>query len=89
MNKDSVLKTPISKPLAMENQPPPYHAFEHLGEFFVYDTYNCAFFHIDEPTKIFLDLCLEINWNFLFRKDVIWLVSIAIVQRLGIFQKKV
>ena len=61
MNKDSVLKTPISKPLAMENQPPPYHAFEHLGEFFVYDTYNCAFFHIDEPTKIFLDLCLEMS----------------------------
>lgn len=39
--------------------PPPYKTFSHKGECFVYDTSNCVFFHIDEPTREFLDLCLE------------------------------
>lgn len=39
--------------------PPPYKTFSHKGECFVYDTSNCVFFHIDEPTRGFLDLCLE------------------------------
>lgn len=38
--------------------PPPYHLFECQGLFFVYDTSNCRFFRIDEPTKQFLELCL-------------------------------
>lgn len=36
---------------------PPYHIFECLGERFIYDTSSCRFFHIDEPTYHFLDLC--------------------------------
>lgn len=37
----------------------PYAVYEHLGEYFLYDTTNCVFFNIDAPTKGFLELCLE------------------------------
>lgn len=40
-----------------DNRPPPYHAFECLGERFVYDTSTCRFYSIDELTHLFLDLC--------------------------------
>lgn len=56
------------------NHPPPYHAFECLGERFVYDTSSCRFFRIDEPTHRFLDLCrtcsIEEARNILLGQDV-------------------
>ena len=41
------------------SKPPPYHVFEHMGTCFIYDTSNCRFLQIDEPTKAFLELCLK------------------------------
>ncbi|MBI5821379.1 MAG: radical SAM protein [Verrucomicrobia bacterium] len=38
-------------------KPPPYHAFECLGERLVYDTSSCRFYRINEPTHRYLDLC--------------------------------
>lgn len=56
--------------LKMNNTPPPYKAFSHEGEYFVYDTSNCVFFHIDEPTYDFLNLCLEYQFECAKKKFV-------------------
>lgn len=43
----------------LENRPPPYHIYECLGEFFVYDTSTKALYNIDKITYYFLKKCLE------------------------------
>lgn len=43
----------------LTGQPPPFHVFEEAGVYFLYDTTSCRFFRIDEPTGVFLGLCLD------------------------------
>ena len=43
------------------NTPPPFHLFQVLDEYFVYDTTTGRFLHIDEPTSRFLERCLSMS----------------------------
>jgi sulfatase maturation enzyme AslB (radical SAM superfamily) len=40
-----------------KTDPPPYHTFECLGDYFVFDTSTCRFYQIDKPKFRFLELC--------------------------------
>lgn len=49
----------VTNAKSQQQCPSPYHTFECLGEMFVYDTSSCRFFHIDELTYQFLNLCRQ------------------------------
>lgn len=42
---------------------PPYHLYKYANEHFIYDTFNCVFFHIDKPTSDLLQLALEMPYE--------------------------
>lgn len=63
MNNETILDGLKILSTPQEKITPPFFTFKHLGEFFVYDTYNCVFFHIDEPTKDFLDICIQMPFE--------------------------
>jgi uncharacterized protein len=47
----------IDKPVSSK-YPPPYHTFEVLGEYFVFDTTGCRFYKINQGAYDFLNLCI-------------------------------
>ena len=81
-----------------QGQPPPYHIYSYLGEFFLFDTSTQLIYRIDETVFRLLELCLNglsieeagiyLQRKAIFSKDIIEevLKELSVVAQSGLFE---